>query len=193
MDYVITGAWGKKAAEEAKKFATVNVAAKGDNVSIPDQATWKLSADSAYVHTCSNETIGGVEFKSDPDLGGRVLVTDMSSNFCSKPVNVSKYGVIYAGAQKNIGPAGLTVVIVRDDLIGKHRADTPVQLEWKVGGAWGQGGGCLPRSFSPPPPSQPSPAPSPSPSRARQAAASPTRLDLPPLIFLPLSPPPGSR
>ncbi|KXZ53964.1 hypothetical protein GPECTOR_6g883 [Gonium pectorale] len=132
VDYVVTGAWSKKAMEEAKKYCNVNVAAKGDNKSVPDPATWKLSADSRYVHYCDNETIGGVEFKSTPDVGGRILISDMSSNFISKPVDVSKYGVIYAGAQKNVGPAGVTIVIIREDLVGHVRPEAPTMLDYKI-------------------------------------------------------------
>ena len=167
---------------EAKKYAKVNVAATGDNKSMPDPASWTLFPEAKYVHYCDNETIQGVEFKvggpgvgrwargvgwlagqligslngvsavsvtsccvcqasshrycptsapppplpslpaqGAPEVGGKVLVADMSSNFCSKPVDVSKYGMIYAGAQKNIGPAGVTAVIVRKDLMGKAR------------------------------------------------------------------------
>ncbi|KAG2496816.1 hypothetical protein HYH03_005222 [Edaphochlamys debaryana] len=132
VDYVITGAWSKKAKEEADKYCKVNVAAKGDNKSVPAPSTWKLSPDSKYVHYCDNETIGGVEFKSTPDVGDRVLISDMSSNFISKPIDVAKYGIIYAGAQKNVGPAGVTIVIVRDDLIGHCRPEAPVMLDYKI-------------------------------------------------------------
>ncbi|PRW58734.1 phosphoserine aminotransferase [Chlorella sorokiniana] len=132
VDYIVTGSWSKKAAGEAKKYAKVNVAATGDNKSIPARDSWNLSADAKYVHYCDNETIQGVEFKGAPDVGGKVLIADMSSNFLSKPVDVSKYGLIYAGAQKNIGPAGVTIVIVRDDLIGNARPITPVMLDYKV-------------------------------------------------------------
>ncbi|KAI7844356.1 hypothetical protein COHA_002154 [Chlorella ohadii] len=111
VDYIVTGSWSKKAASEAKKYCKVNVAATGDNKSIPARDSWNLSADAKYVHYCDNETIQGVEFKGAPDVGGKVLIADMSSNFLSKPVDVSKYGIIYAGAQKNIGPAGVTIVI----------------------------------------------------------------------------------
>ena len=121
-----------QAAEEAAKYCTVNIAAKGDNKSIPDPSTWKLTEGSKYVHYCDNETIQGVEFKSAPDVGGRLLVADMSSNFCSKPVDVAKYGLIYAGAQKNVGPAGVTIVIVRGDLVGRARPETPTILDYKV-------------------------------------------------------------
>lgn len=118
---IVTGSWSKKAAEEAGKYANVNIVAKGDNKSVPARGTWKLTPGAAYVHYCDNETIQGVEFKGAPDVGGATLVADMSSNFCSKPVDVSKYGLIYAGAQKNIGPAGVVVVIVREDLVGNAR------------------------------------------------------------------------
>ncbi|KAL4445818.1 hypothetical protein ABPG77_009017 [Micractinium sp. CCAP 211/92] len=132
VDYIVTGSWSKKAAGEAKKYAKVNIAATGDNKSVPEPATWNLSADATYVHYCDNETIQGVEFKGVPAVGDKVLVADMSSNFCSKPVDVSKYGLIYAGAQKNIGPAGVTIVIIRNDLIGNARPITPVMLDYAV-------------------------------------------------------------
>jgi phosphoserine aminotransferase len=132
VDYIVTGSWSKKAVSEAKKYAKVNVAATGDNKSVPAASELKLSAGARYVHYCDNETIQGVEFASPPDVGAAVLVADMSSNFCSKPVDVSKFGVIYAGAQKNIGPAGVTVVIVREDLVGAARAITPTMLDWKT-------------------------------------------------------------
>lgn len=120
-DYVVTGAWSKKAAEEAKKYAKVNIAAKGDNKSIPARDTWKLTPGAKYLAYCDNETIGGVEFKAVPEVGETILVADMSSNFLSKPVDVAKYGVIFAGVQKNVGPAGVVVAIVRDDLLGSAR------------------------------------------------------------------------
>lgn len=132
VDYIVTGSWSKKAMSEAKKYANVNVAATGDNKSVPPAATWKLSADARYVHYCDNETIQGVEFQVPPAVGDKVLVADMSSNFCSKPVDVSRFGIIYAGAQKNIGPAGVTVVIIREDLIGHARAITPTMLDYKT-------------------------------------------------------------
>jgi phosphoserine aminotransferase len=107
--------------------------AKGDNKSIPDPASWSLTPGAKYVHYCDNETIQGVEFQGVPDApGGSVLVVDMSSNFLSKPVDVAKFGVIYAGAQKNVGPAGVTIVIVRKDLMGAARPDTPAILDWKT-------------------------------------------------------------
>lgn len=133
VDYVVTGSWSKKAAEEAGKYATVNIAAKGDNKSIPPPESWALTPGAKYVHYCDNETIQGVEFQGPPDVpDGTVLIADMSSNFLSKPVDVAKYGVIYAGAQKNVGPAGVTIVIVRKDLVGAARPDTPAILDWKT-------------------------------------------------------------
>ena len=127
VDYVNTGAWSKKAISEAKQYATVNVVADAGApyASIPPVSTWKRSADAAYLHYTPNETIHGVEFHLVPDVGNVPLVADMSSTILSRPIDVSKFGLIYAGAQKNIGPAGLTLVIVRDDLIGKARPETP--------------------------------------------------------------------
>lgn len=132
VDQIVTGSWSKKAAEEAGKYSTVNIAAKGDNKSIPAESAWNLTDEAAYVHYCDNETIQGVEFKSVPDVGDKILIADMSSNFCSKPVDVSKYGLIYAGAQKNIGPAGVTIVIVRKDLVKDARPDTPAMLHYET-------------------------------------------------------------
>ena len=134
-DYVHTGEWAKKAIAEAKKFCNVNVAASSEDKKFtyaPKQATWKLSADSAYVHYTGNETIGGVEFQWVPETGDVPLVCDLSSSILSRPVEVSKFGLIYAGAQKNIGPAGLTIVIVREDLIGHAPASTPSMLDYKI-------------------------------------------------------------
>eukprot|EP01024_Parvocaulis_polyphysoides_P000131 TRINITY_DN10036_c1_g2_i2.p1 TRINITY_DN10036_c1_g2~~TRINITY_DN10036_c1_g2_i2.p1 ORF type:complete len:413 (+),score=85.89 TRINITY_DN10036_c1_g2_i2:73-1311(+) len=132
VDQLITGSWSKKAQAEAEKYCNANIAAKGDNKSIPPASDWNLSPDGKYLHYCDNETIQGVEFQSPPDVSDRILVADMSSNFCSKPIDVSKFGVIYAGAQKNIGPAGVTVLIVRDDLVGNARPQTPVMLDYKT-------------------------------------------------------------
>jgi len=134
-DYVHTGEWAKKAIKEAKQFCQVNIAASSEDKNFtyaPAQAGWKLSPDAAYVHYTANETIGGVEFHWLPQTGDVPLVCDMSSNILSKPVDVSKYGLIYAGAQKNIGPAGLTIVIVREDLIGQALPKTPVMLDYKT-------------------------------------------------------------
>jgi phosphoserine aminotransferase len=133
-DYINTGEWSKKSIKEAKKYAAVNVAASGEAsnfTSIPDRATWKLDANAAYVHICSNETIGGVQYHYTPDTGAVPLVADMSSDILSRPTDVGKYGLIYAGAQKNMGPAGLTLVIVRDDLIGQALHITPSAFDYK--------------------------------------------------------------
>lgn len=127
IDFVVTGSWSKKALSEAKRYASVNVAADAGEpyVSIPPVETWQLSPNAAYVHYTPNETIGGVEFHFIPDVKGAALVADMSSTILSRPIDVSKYALIYAGAQKNIGPAGLTLVIVREDLLGRARPETP--------------------------------------------------------------------
>jgi len=134
-DYIHTGEWSKKSIAEAKKYARVNVAASGEAggfTSVPPRENWRLDADAAYVHICSNETIGGVEYHFTPDTGDVPLVADMSSDILSRPVDVAKYGLIYAGAQKNIGPAGLTIVIVRDDLIGRAHPLTPSAFDYKL-------------------------------------------------------------
>src|SRR6185369_6104665 len=134
-DYVHTGEWSKKAIAEAKKFCAVNVAASSEDRNftyVPKQSAWKLSPDAAYVHVCTNETIGGVEFQWTPDTGKVPLVADMSSHILSRPLDVSRFGLIYAGAQKNIGPAGLVVVIVREDLLGRALADTPNVLNYQL-------------------------------------------------------------
>jgi phosphoserine aminotransferase len=134
-DYVNTGEWSKKAIGEAKKFCEVNVAASSEDRNftyVPAQSAWKLSPDAAYVHVCTNETIGGVEYHWTPDTGAVPLVADMSSHILSKPLDVSKFGLIYAGAQKNIGPAGLVVVIVREELLGHALPETPNVLDYKL-------------------------------------------------------------
>ena len=133
-DYADTGDWSKKSIKEAKKFASVNVAASGEAsrfTSIPKQQQWRLDPNAAYVHICSNETIGGVEYHWTPQTGDVPLVADMSSNILSRPLDVSQYGAIYAGAQKNMGPSGLTIVIVRDDLIGQALPITPSAFDYK--------------------------------------------------------------
>ena len=133
-DYINTGEWSKKSIKEAKKYARVNVAATSEAshfICIPKRDTWQLDPDAAYVHICSNETIGGVEYHFTPDTGDVPLVADMSSSIMSRPVEVAKYGLIYGGAQKNIGPAGLTIVIVRDDLIGHAMPVTPSAFDYK--------------------------------------------------------------
>jgi phosphoserine aminotransferase len=133
-DYVNTGEWSKKSIKEAKKYCTVNIAASSEDrkfTYIPPQSVWKLSPDAGYVHICSNETIGGLEYHWVPDTGAVPLVADMSSQLLSRPVDVARYGLIYGGAQKNLGPAGLTLVIVRDDLIGQAAAFTPSAFDYK--------------------------------------------------------------
>ena len=133
VDYVITGSWGKKAAGEARKFCNVNVAADAADKNftyIPDAAGWQRSEDAAYLHYTPNETIAGVEFHFVPD-GDTPLVADMSSTILSRPIDVSRFGVIYAGAQKNIGPAGITLVIVRNDLLERVRPNNAHLMTWK--------------------------------------------------------------
>ena len=133
-DYINTGEWSKKSIKETKKYAKVNVAASSEATNfdrIPPRSTWQLDPNAAYVHICSNETIGGVEYHFTPDVGDVPLVADMSSSIMSRPVEVAKYGLIYGGAQKNIGPAGVTIVIVRDDLIGQALAVTPSAFDYK--------------------------------------------------------------
>ena len=135
VDYINTGAWSKKAIGEAKRLTKVNVAADeaaSSYCSVPEQGALKLTPGAAYVHYTPNETIGGVEFPYVPATGGVPLVADMSSTILSRPIDVSKFGLIYAGAQKNIGPSGLCVVIVRDDLIGKARPGTPSVWDFKA-------------------------------------------------------------
>jgi phosphoserine aminotransferase len=134
-DYINTGQWSTKAIGEAKKFCKVNVAASSQDQNfsyVPEQKHWKLDPSAAYVHITSNETIGGVEFHWTPDTGDVPLVTDASSHILSRQIDVSRYGLIYAGAQKNIGPAGLTIVIVREDLIGHSAPATPSVFDFKV-------------------------------------------------------------
>jgi phosphoserine aminotransferase len=133
-DYILTGDWGKKAAKEAGKYAKVNVAASSEAdkfTRIPARETWKLDPDAAYVHYTPNETIHGVEFNWIPEVGDVPLVADFSSTILSRPVDVSKFGLIYAGAQKNIGPSGVTIVIVREDLVGQAQALTPGIFDYK--------------------------------------------------------------
>ncbi len=132
-DYIWTGSWGKKAISEAKKYCSVNVAAssEGDKfTTIPPFESWSLSQDAAYVHYTPNETIEGVEFHWMPDVGDVPLVADFSSTILSRPIDVSRFGLIYAGAQKNIGPAGVTLVIVRDDLMGDVLPITPSVFDY---------------------------------------------------------------
>jgi phosphoserine aminotransferase len=133
-DYVNTGDWSKKSIKEAKNFCAVNIVASAEDENftyVPAREAWKLNRDAAYVHVCTNETIRGVEYSWTPDTGNVPLVADMSSHILSRVIDVSKFGVIYAGAQKNMGTAGLTVVIVRDDLLDRALPITPSVLNWK--------------------------------------------------------------
>ena len=134
-DYLNTGEWSKKAIKEAKKYGAVNVVASSEDKNFsyaPTQDAWKLDPNAAYVHYTPNETIGGVEIFWTPETGNVPLVADMSSNILSRPIDVSRFGLIYAGAQKNIGPAGLTIVIVREDLLGQTVKGTPTMFDYKV-------------------------------------------------------------
>jgi phosphoserine aminotransferase len=134
-DYINTGAWSKKAIAEAKRYCTVNIAGSSEAenfMSVPMQDALELDPQAAYVHYTPNETIGGVEFPYVPETGDVPLVADMSSTILSRPIDVSRFGIIYAGAQKNIGPAGLTVVIVREDLVGHALPQTPAGLDYKT-------------------------------------------------------------
>lgn len=138
-DYVITGSWSQKSAKEARKYCEVHVSATNEadhHTGLPDYANWQISDNAAYVHVCSNETIHGVEMHELPDLaalGSKApLVIDCSSHIVSRPVDWSRVGVAYAGAQKNIGPAGLTLVIIREDLIGHALPITPSAFDYKI-------------------------------------------------------------
>jgi phosphoserine aminotransferase len=133
VDYVITGSWGKKAAGEARKFCNVNIAGDSSDENftyIPEESSWQRSDNAAYLHITPNETIAGVEFHFVPS-GDTPIVADMSSTILSRPIDVSRYGVIYAGAQKNIGPAGITVVIVRNDLLERAPLNLPHLMTWR--------------------------------------------------------------
>ena len=134
-DYIDTGHWSQRSIQEAQRYGAVNVAASAaasGYTTIPPRAQWQLDPDAAYVHICSNETIDGVQYHHTPDVGAVPLVADMSSDILSRPVDVSKYGLIYAGAQKNIGPSGLTLVIVREDLLGQAHPLCPSAFDYKV-------------------------------------------------------------
>jgi len=134
-DFIISGLWTQKSRLEASKFGTARIAASSDQNQfrqIPERDTWDLSPDSAYVHLCDNETVGGVEFPDAPHVGQIPLVADFSSSILSKSIDVSQYGVIYGGAQKNIGPAGLCIVIVREDLLNRASPLTPAVFNWKT-------------------------------------------------------------
>ena len=134
-DYINTGQWSKKAIKEAGRYGKINVAASSEETNfstVPPQDSWNLSDNPAYVHYCPNETIGGLEYSFVPAVGDTPLVADMSSTILSRPVDVNQYGLIYAGAQKNIGPAGLTLVIVRKDLLGKASSSVPAMLNYQI-------------------------------------------------------------
>lgn len=132
-DFIVTGIWSEKSVKEAQKYGEAHIAASSldDHFrSIPEQSTWQLSKDAAYVHICANETIGGVEFAQFPNVGITPLVADISSNILSKKMDVRQCGVLFAGSQKNIGPAGVTIVIVRKDLMGHAMGITPSIWDW---------------------------------------------------------------
>lgn len=135
-DYVDGGYWAQSAIKEAVKYCTPNVIDAKTTVdgltAITPMSSWALSDDAAYVHYCPNETIDGIAINEQPDFGNKVVVADLSSTILSHPIDVSRYGVIYAGAQKNIGPAGITLVIVREDLLGQARKELPSILDYKV-------------------------------------------------------------
>ena len=139
-DYIDTGAWSAKAIKEAAKFCNVNVAASAKAESyghVPSPDSWKLTDGASYLHVCSNETIGGVQFHEFPDMAAlghndTPLVADMSSDFLARPLDISRFGLIYAGAQKNVAPAGLTIVIVREDLLGRGDHVLPAMLDYQV-------------------------------------------------------------
>jgi phosphoserine aminotransferase len=133
-DYFHTGIWSGKALKEAERFCKVNVIADENNamLSVPETETWSLDPDAAYVYYTDNETISGVQFPAIPDVGDVPLVTDMTSNLLSKPLDISSYGVIFAGAQKNIGPSGLVIVIVREDLLGGAPKHIPSMYDYAI-------------------------------------------------------------
>jgi len=137
-DYIHTGQWSEKAINEAKRYCTVNIAASSEDAHftyVPTQDQWRIDNDAAYIHLTSNETIGGVEFNWTPDLPVESevpLVADMSSNILSRQLDVNRYGLIYAGAQKNLGPAGLVLVIIREDLAGSPLSGTPTLFDYQT-------------------------------------------------------------
>jgi phosphoserine aminotransferase len=135
--YVDTGHWSKKAISEARRYCTVRLAAGSEGLRVPPQGELDLTPGAQYVHYTPNETISGVEFQYVPDVGGVPLIADMSSSILSRPIDVSRFALIYAGAQKNIGPSGLTVVIVREDLLGHARASTPSVFDYRAVAAEG--------------------------------------------------------
>jgi phosphoserine aminotransferase len=131
-DYAITGSWSKRSVAEAKVIGDINIIANSEPFTyVPDFSDWTFNSDAAYLHICTNETVNGVEFDGLPNAGSVPIVADMSSHILSRPIDVSQYGVIYAGAQKNIGPAGLCLVIVREDLLDQASPLTPGVFHWK--------------------------------------------------------------
>jgi phosphoserine aminotransferase len=134
-DYAVTGGWSKRSVDDARAFGTINVvtSTEAENYKhVPDFNSWALNKDAAYLHICTNETMSGVEFDSLPNAGDVPIVADMSSHILSREIDVSKFGVIYAGAQKNIGPAGLCLLIVREDLLDRASSQTPAVFHWKT-------------------------------------------------------------
>jgi len=131
-DYLVTGSWSKKAYAQGGAVTQANLVAQGDNASVPAVDSWNLNSDAAFFHYCQNETIGGVEFHELPETGSVPLVADMSSTILSRPIDVSRFGVIYAGAQKNIGPAGLTIMIARKDLLEQGGEGLPPILRYQT-------------------------------------------------------------
>lgn len=133
-DYAVTGSWSAKAFKEAQKYGKPNlVFPKPEKfTAIPSQSEWKLNPNASYLYYCDNETVDGVEFNFIPETNGVPLVCDMSSNFMSRPFDITKFGLVYAGAQKNIGPSGITVVVVREDLIGHAMPITPSVMDYAV-------------------------------------------------------------
>lgn len=135
-DYINSGYWSECAAKEAKKYCNVieqNIVIKQEGItSVKPMSDWHLNSDSAYVHYCPNETIDGIEIFEEPNFDDKIVVADFSSCILSQPIDVSRYGIIYAGAQKNIGPSGITIVIVREDLLGHAKSILPSVLDYKV-------------------------------------------------------------
>lgn len=134
-DYAITGGWSKRSVEDARAYGEINVVASSESnqyQQVPNFASWQLNKDAAYLHVCTNETMSGVEFLDLPNTHGVPIVADMSSHILSRQIDVSQYGVIYGGAQKNIGPAGLCLVIVHEDLLGKASPMTPAVFNWQL-------------------------------------------------------------
>jgi phosphoserine aminotransferase len=134
-DYAITGGWSKRSVEDAKAYGKINVVASSEPnqyQQVPDFASWQLDKNAAYLHVCTNETMSGVEFLDLPNTHGVPVVADMSSHILSRQIDVNQYGVIYGGAQKNIGPAGLCLVIVHEDLLGKASPMTPAVFNWQL-------------------------------------------------------------